>query len=164
MALPGLYGRYDKSTSQALIRHVKSQVTGSLTRNYLLKSAYVQLTIYALLSKAALPESIMSNDCDVLSPGRPHINHRSAVVVCQAQILMLAKISDVTVSISGMLFLFPYSKDTDQILQCKLRIRLRMLTKRLAIDVDGIEMSNTVKMNLALRTRSFEGSCCREVS
>ena len=108
MALPGLYGRYDKSTSQALIRHVKSQVTGSLTRNYLLKSAYMQLTIYALLSKAAFPESMMSNECYVLSPGRPLTNHRSIVVVRQDSIFMLAEISDVTVEISRIRFPFSH--------------------------------------------------------
>ena len=68
---------------------------------------------YALLLEAAVPENTMSNECDVLSPGRPPNSHRSVVVVCQAQILMLAEILDVTVSISGILSPFPYFNGTD---------------------------------------------------
>ena len=61
---------------------------------------------YISLSEGAVPENIMSNKRDVLSPGRPPNNHRSVVVVCRARILILAKIVAVTVSISRSLFLF----------------------------------------------------------
>ena len=49
----------------------------------------------------------MSAKIDVLSLGGPLTNHRSVVVVCQAQILVLAEIETVTVSISRVPFFFP---------------------------------------------------------